>query len=63
MKRNMTIDIARGLAIISIILGHLSTYFIDKVVYTYNVPIFIIISGYFAKKQDIKTCVAKKHVP
>ena len=46
-KRIDYIDIAKGIAIISIILGHLSVASINRVVYTFHVPIFYFITGYF----------------
>ncbi|MGN1337712.1 MAG: acyltransferase family protein [Candidatus Coprovivens sp.] len=46
-KRVNYIDIAKGISIICIILGHLGIKSIDKVVFTFHVPIFFIISGYF----------------
>ena len=38
-QRKSFIDIAKGIAIISIILGHLGVYQINRVVYTFHVPI------------------------
>lgn len=34
------IDIARGIAILCIILGHLGNATINRIVYTFHVPIF-----------------------
>ena len=45
--RNKTLDIAKGIAMISIILGHLSVWRINCVVFTYHIPIFYLITGYF----------------
>ena len=41
------IDIARGIAILCIILGHLGNATINRIVYTFHVPIFFLITGYF----------------
>ena len=41
------IDIARGIAIISIILGHMGSWQINRIVFTYHVPLFFFVSGYF----------------
>ena len=45
--RNKMLDIAKGIAMISIILGHLSVWRINCVVFTYHIPIFYLITGYF----------------
>lgn len=46
-KRIISIDIARGVAMISVMLGHLGIMSINRVVYTYHLPLFYLISGYF----------------
>ena len=46
-NRMVCLDIAKGIAIISIIIGHLGIDSINKVVYTYHIPVFLLISGYF----------------
>lgn len=54
-ERNQTIDILRGIAAISVILGHsiqrgMSAGFenniLVKLIYTYHMPLFILLSGY-----------------
>ena len=45
-KRLTYIDIARGIAIICIVLGHLGNNTINRVVFTFHVPIFFFITGY-----------------
>lgn len=47
MKRERYIDIARGISMICIILGHLGNHSINRVVFTFHVPIFFFITGYF----------------
>ena len=57
--RNKTLDIAKGIAMISIILGHLSVWRINCVVFTYHIPIFYLITGYFlfgAEKNSFHGC-------
>lgn len=39
-------DVAKGLGIIAIILGHTSTVF-EKYVFPFHVPLFFLISGFF----------------
>ena len=44
-------DIARGIAMICIILGHLNNSLINRVVFTFHVPIFFFITGYFMNSK------------
>ena len=58
MKTKITrlqyIDIAKGIAMICIILGHLGNASINRIVFTFHVPIFFFITGYFTnKKRDL----------
>lgn len=46
-NRIQHIDIARGIAIICIVLGHLGNAHINRVVFTFHVPVFFFITGYF----------------
>lgn len=41
------IDVAKGIGIICVMLGHLGSEMIDKVVFTFHMPLFFLISGYF----------------
>lgn len=60
-KRIDFLDIAKGIAIIAIILGHLGSNTINRVVFTFHVPIFFIITGYFInKKYTIKEFIENK---
>lgn len=60
-KREKYIDVAKGIAMICIILGHMGIYEIDRVVFTFHVPIFYIITGYFlSKKYEVKTFIKDK---
>lgn len=59
-KRINTFDIAKGIGIISIIIGHLGISQINQIVFTYHVPLFFIISGYFFKPIDAKHLITKK---
>jgi len=44
-------DIARGIGMICIILGHLGNNGINRVVYTFHVPLFFILAGYFISEK------------
>lgn len=55
------IDIAKGISIICIILGHLGIHNITRVVFTFHVPIFFLITGYFVNtKGSVRDFVRKK---
>lgn len=55
------IDIARGIAILCIILGHLGEPQINRIVFTFHVPIYFLITGYFInKKLNIKDFIKSK---
>lgn len=41
MNRIRSVDITRGIAIFSIIIGHLGIGIVNRVVYTFHVPIFM----------------------
>ncbi len=45
------IDVAKGISIICIILGHSDNWLIIRVVFTFHVPIFYFISGYFVNEK------------
>ena len=58
--RNRTIDIARGIGILSIIIGHFGIRSITRVVYTYHIPIFYIFTGYFLKREGLLSFTKRK---
>ena len=59
--RQRYIDVARGIAIICIILGHLGCASINRVVFTFHVPVFFLITGYFMNESgNLKDFVLKK---
>ena len=51
-NRKQFLDVARGLAIICIVLGNLGQGSIHRVVFTFHVPIFFLISGYFISAES-----------
>lgn len=59
-KRVGYVDVARGIAMICIILGHLKVNNIDRVVYTFHLPIFFLISGYFVSEKGTLSEFIKK---
>ena len=54
-KRNEQIDVARGIAILLVILGH-SFYSIEdplnKIILSFHMPLFFFLSGIVAKIRD-----------
>lgn len=55
------IDIAKGIAIICIIMGHVGNWNINRIVFTFHVPIFFFITGYFLNdKRNLKEFVRIK---
>ena len=54
------IDVARGIAIICIIIGHMGLFAINRVVFTFHVPIFFMITGYLTDtSQPVEKYIKK----
>lgn len=54
-------DIAKGIGIISVIIGHLGLTVVNKFVFSFHMPLFFLISGYFlSTKTDFTTFVKRK---
>ncbi len=52
MNRDNTIDIIKGVAILSVIVGHLTHFWaLRGMIYTFHMPVFFFASGYFFKKK------------
>lgn len=45
-------DVAKGICMISIILGHLLIDWINQIVFLYDLPVFFLIAGFFLKKKS-----------
>lgn len=61
-KRYQYIDIARGIAMLCIIIGHLGNRTINRVVFTFHVPIFFLISGFFISEKTSLSEFMKKRI-
>ena len=59
-KRIRSVDIAKGIGIICIILGHLNNSSINRVVFTFHVPLFYLITGYFINEKGTVAEFIKK---
>lgn len=46
-KRDLSIDIAKGIAIYSVVLAHIDTGLKGQIIYLFHMPFFFIASGYF----------------
>jgi fucose 4-O-acetylase-like acetyltransferase len=46
-RRDLSIDIAKGIAIFSVVLAHLDTGLKGQIIYLFHMPFFFIASGYF----------------
>ncbi|MEL6814630.1 MAG: acyltransferase family protein [Cyanobacteria bacterium J06598_3] len=58
--RNTQIDIARGLAIFSVVYGHIATGLLSKTIYLFHMPFFFMVSGYFHKVEPQEGKYLKK---
>ncbi len=55
------LDLAKGLCFIAVVLGHLGEPAINHFVFTFHLPVFFIITGYFINPNtDIITLIKKK---
>lgn len=60
-SRLQYVDVARGIAMVCIVLGHLGIWSVNKVVFTFHVPVFFLITGYFTgSKLTIKKFIKNK---
>jgi len=60
-RRVETADIARGIAALSVILGHLGIWNINRIVYTFHVPLFFLITGYFMdNRRNVSDFIKRK---
>ena len=59
-ERLRSVDIARGIGILSIIVGHFGIPAIVRVVFTFHIPVFFLITGYFMEEEPIPLFLRKK---
>ena len=54
-------DIAKGIGIILMIIGHcgIKNQYIKHFIYSFHMPLFFLISGYFFKYREDKECLKK----
>lgn len=59
-KRIDYLDIAKGIGILSVIIGHtFDVQYLSNFLYSFHMPLFFVLSGYFFKEKDTKTIVKK----
>lgn len=59
-ERIQYIDIAKGIAMILIIAGHsVCAGYVQNAIYSFHVPLFFFVSGYFFKKRNFSDLVAR----
>ncbi len=61
MERNDTIDMMKGIGIISVVLGHcwLLPSTIIHFIYSFHMPLFFIVAGYFYKEREVYASLQK----
>lgn len=58
--RIVSLDVAKGLAMLFIIAGHLGSFPITRFVFTFHVPLFFLLSGYFySYKRNLKSRITR----
>lgn len=55
-------DMAKGVGILCVIVGHLGSQKISNVIYSFHMPLFFLISGYFICKESKPKNVIKKRL-
>jgi fucose 4-O-acetylase-like acetyltransferase len=58
-RRIKWIDIAKGIGITAVVLGHSGNPFLSQYIYWFHMPLFFIISGYLHKQPDSPDMLAK----
>lgn len=52
MERDLSIDIMKGIGICAVIAGHTFLNTIHNLIYSFHMPLFFILSGYFYKRDN-----------
>ena len=65
MERNRIIDMAKGIGIILVIIGHTfcSSSYVHQFVYTFHMQLFLFVSGYVMSDKYLKTGISKRIFP
>ena len=54
------VDIARGIGMLAIIVGHFGVPAIVRVLFTFHIPVFYMITGYFMEEEPVSLFLRKK---
>lgn len=61
VKRLAYMDISKGIGILCVILGHMGITSVNKIVFSFHMPLFFVISGYFlSDKMSPKEVLIKR---
>lgn len=55
-------DLAKGIGIICVILGHMGNSVIERIVFSFHMPLFFFISGYFLSRQNTSKEILRKRI-
>lgn len=60
--RDQTVDIAKGVGIFLVVLGHFSTFGDAQYhyIYLFHMPLFFFLSGMFTRQTNVKECLPKR---
>lgn len=53
-ERDETFDVLKGLAILLVIIGHCEIGALHSFIYSFHVPLFFFVSGYFLKQRPVR---------
>lgn len=59
-ERTGYVDVAKGVAILCIIIGHLDSFAIRRVVFTFHVPIFYLITGFYISAKRTRAAFFRR---
>ncbi|MDE6272752.1 MAG: acyltransferase family protein [Muribaculaceae bacterium] len=57
-RRDINLDIVKGIGIIAVIVGHLSPYGV-KFIFSFHMPLFFVIAGFLYKQTSLKQSIHK----
>lgn len=56
--RDISIDMAKGIGMIAVIIGHMTVPVkVTDFIFSFHMPLFFLINGYFFKEKSIKQCI------
>lgn len=55
-RRIQWVDVAKGICMLSVIAGHLGVQKLDRIVFSYHLTVFFLLSGYTMKENLCRLC-------